>query len=73
MRSAVWRSSFGSIALSWVAMMAQLGLVFQAAWLTLALKICMLIGTCESRRKAASALVVSPANPILNFSRLTKP
>jgi hypothetical protein len=33
----------------------------------------MLIGICESHRKAASASLVSAAKPALNVSELTKP
>lgn len=54
-------------------MTAQLGLARHAAFVTGVANTDMSIGTCESRRNAASASLRSSAKPILNFSGLRKP
>src|SRR5690606_34496924 len=73
MRLAMLCSSPSPNALSSVAMTAQLGLARHAASCTVVVKADMLIGTCASRRNAASASLVSAAKAILDFSGFTKP
>ncbi len=73
MRLAIACSMRWSKALSSVAMTAQLGLVRHAAFFSLVPKADMLIGTCASRRKAASASLASAAKPALNFSGFKMP
>jgi hypothetical protein len=69
-RFAMCSSIAWSKALSSVAITAQLGLVRQAAFVSRLSKADMLIGTCESRRNAASASLTSWAKPALNFAGL---